>query len=220
MTRKPHPAVDAAVARHDGYLEAAERANRADQRCDAVIERAWAGGPEAMERLALVLEAYDRRRAGRPVVYLAHPVGAPTVAEVMENLGSARRWLHALVDATDWSIVASWMPYVETFDEDSYRARGLADDLAVVERCDAIVLVGGRISQGMRIEHDHAAAHGLAVVNLVALGDMPPADLRARLDEWRAQGESPTASIDTIGAVRAELARGCDASKSSGSGQR
>ena len=36
--------------------------------------------------------------------------------------------------------------------------RGLADDLAAVERCDAIVLVGGRVSSGMAMERDHAKA--------------------------------------------------------------
>ena len=109
----------------------------------------------------------------RVVVYLAHPVGAPTLDGIDANLSRACRWLRALVDATDWSICASWMPYVDALAEDRYRARGLADDLAVLERCDAIVLAGGRVSAGMAIERDHAAACGLRVIDLTACGEEP-----------------------------------------------
>lgn len=123
------------------------------------------------------------------VVYLAAPVsptaeqlakcGDPDLAvgaTILRNLKRARRWLRWLVERTEWSIVASWMPYVETLDEERWRARGLADDLAVVERCDAIVLVGGRVSSGMAIERDHAVARGLRVVDLTAFGEEPPTD--------------------------------------------
>ena len=109
----------------------------------------------------------------KPVVYLAHPVGAPDRDGIDANLARVRRWLRAIVDATDWSICASWMPYVEALDEDRYRARGLADDLACLERCDAIVLVGGRVSAGMAIERDHAVTCGLRVIDLTACGEEP-----------------------------------------------
>lgn len=134
------------------------------------------------------------------VVYLAAPV-SPTAAEIgaeserlypdvsgearivatteiaiKSNLARARRWLRWLVENTDWSIVCSWMPYVETLDEAKWRARGLEDDKAALERCDAIVMVGGRVSSGMAIERDHAASHGLRVVDLTEFGEEPPTD--------------------------------------------
>lgn len=136
------------------------------------------------------------------VVYLAHPVGAPTVDEIMDNLSRARRWLRALVDATDWSIVASWMPYVETLDEERYRARGLADDLACLERCDAIVLVGGRLSVGMKVELDHAIARGLLVVDLTPIGEEPAGELAGYIET-----------------LCGESMRGLRAAKAGGSGQ-
>lgn len=120
----------------------------------------------------------------RPVVYLAHPVGAATTEAVRANLAAAKRWLWALRCATDWSICAPWIPAVEAVldagvPEAVERTRGLADDLAVVERCDAIVLCGGRVSSGMAMERDHAASRGLRVVDLTALGEEPTADLSA-----------------------------------------
>ena len=68
------------------------------------------------------------------------------------------------------------MPYVETLDEEKWRARGLTDDLAVGERCDAIGLVGGRVSSGMALERDHAAKARLIVVDLTGQGEEPPGD--------------------------------------------
>ena len=121
-----------------------------------------------------VAKATARRR----VVYLAHPVGASTVEGVRANLARAKRWLWALRCATDWSICAPWIPAVEAVIdsgavEHDERARGLADDLAVVDRCDAIVMVGGRVSSGMAMERDHAAGHRLRVIDLSDEGEEP-----------------------------------------------
>jgi hypothetical protein len=124
-----------------------------------------------------------------PVVYLAHPVGAPTVEGVLANLAAARRWLWALRTASTWSIAAPWIGAVQAAleagtSEAEERARGLVDMLAQVERCDGIVLVGGRVSAGMALERDHAIKHGLAVVDLTGLGEEPAAGLGDRLALW------------------------------------
>lgn len=108
------------------------------------------------------------------VVYLAHPVSAPDAAGVAANLARARRWLRWFVEHTDFAICAPWIPYVETLDEVDHRARGLRDDLAMLARCDAIVLVGGRVSSGMRGERDWAHRHELDICTLVELGEEPP----------------------------------------------
>jgi hypothetical protein len=162
------------------------------------------------------LRALAPDRGRRPVVYLAHPVGAttsdgvranlarakrwlwalrcatdwsicapwiPTVEAVLDsgadgvraNLARAKRWLWALRCATDWSICAPWIPTVEAVldsgaDEGAERARGLADDLAVVERCGAIVGCGGRWSSGMTAERSAARS----VIDLTDMGEEPP----------------------------------------------
>lgn len=110
------------------------------------------------------------------VLYLAHPVSAPNAAGIAENLARARRWLRWLVDHTAHAICCPWLPYVEVLpdDSDANRARGLRDDLAILERCDAIVLCGGRLSSGMSLEKMHALSHGLKVADLLTFGREPP----------------------------------------------
>lgn len=108
------------------------------------------------------------------VVYLAHPMSAPTADDIVANLERARRWLRWFVLNTDFAVCAPWIPYVETLDETEHRARGIRDDLAMVARCDAIVLVGGRVSNGMREERDWAHRHELDICSLTELGDEPP----------------------------------------------
>jgi len=108
--------------------------------------------------------------ARKLVVYMAHPVSG----DVEANLRNARAWLAFLVQTTEWSVCVSWMPYVEALAEAPFRERGLADDLAVLERCDAVVLVGGAMSPGMAHEREHADACGLQVADLLSIGREPP----------------------------------------------
>jgi len=123
------------------------------------------------------------------VIYMAAPVGARDPETIDSNLERARRWLRWLVASVPWAVSVPWMPYVETFDETpANRERGLRDDLTMLERCDAIVLCGGRVSAGMAMERDHAHRHGLRIISLVDLGEEPPrkpdgALLQRRLDE-------------------------------------
>ena len=91
-----------------------------------------------------------------PVLYLAHPVGAPTEVGVQVNLARARTWLGLLIaECPDVSWCVSWLPYLDVLrDNTENRIRGLRDDCAVAERCDAVVMVGDVIggSAGMRRE--------------------------------------------------------------------
>lgn len=130
-------------------------------------------------------------RTPRTVAYLAHPVSAPTQAGIEANLASARAWLKFLVNVTPWAISCPWMPYVEALTpEATYRQRGLADDLVMLERHDAIVLTGGRVSAGMQMEREHAAAHGLRVVDLTYIPSPP--------ESW---GSTVSHIIEVLGGV-------------------
>lgn len=106
------------------------------------------------------------------IYYLAHPVSG----DVPGNVARALRWLRWLVGQhPDWAISAPWIPYVLGLDESTDRARGLRDDVAMVRRCDGIILAGGRLSQGMAVELGAARAGGLHVLDLLHLGAEPPA---------------------------------------------
>lgn len=108
------------------------------------------------------------------VGYLAHPFHATTLDERQNNIASVLSWIRFLVDNTTWSISCPWLPYVMTLEESVYRDRGVDDNLAVILRCDLVVLTGGRISNGMETERLCAIEHGIPVVDLTSLGSRPP----------------------------------------------
>lgn len=94
-----------------------------------------------------------------PVVYLAHPVGAPTPDGVAANLASARKWLAVLIEACpDVAWCVPWLPYLDVLEDSAEnRTRGLRDDCEVAKRCDAILMVGPRVSDGMQLEAEAAS---------------------------------------------------------------
>lgn len=118
-------------------------------------------------------------KARKIVAYLAHPIGPGSTPEDLDrrqdNIAGALAWLQWLVDHTSWSVNVPWLPYVQRLDENTYRLRGIEDDLAVLERCDVIVLAGGRVSPGMVDELTHAKTNGIPHVDLTSWGPTPPA---------------------------------------------
>lgn len=112
-------------------------------------------------------------RGGREVWYMAHPVAG----DVAANLERAERWLAWLMRMNpDAAIVAPWIAGCRIGDDadPAQRERGLLDCEAVAARCNGIVLVGGRVSTGMRREVRAARAGGRRVVDLSELGAEPP----------------------------------------------
>lgn len=113
----------------------------------------------------------DQSSAVRAVLYLAHPV----TGDVPGNLAKAKRWLRwAQTAFATCAVIAPWIAWIDLGDDDgdpAVRERGLQRDEAVVSRCDAILLVGGRVSTGMARE----AKAAKATIDLTVLGEEPPA---------------------------------------------
>jgi hypothetical protein len=110
-------------------------------------------------------------------VYIAHPLNAPTRQEILENLRRASFW-------TAWAArrgVAPVAPYIalaSVWEETpENRALGIAIDKAVIRRCGALWLTGGRISTGMHVEADYARLIGIPIVDLTSLGSWPPTEM-------------------------------------------
>jgi hypothetical protein len=103
------------------------------------------------------------------VIYLAHPLSG----DVPGNLARAKRWLRwAQAAFASHAVIAPWIQAVELHDDDAnaeHRERGLLRDEAVAARCDAVLLVGGRVSEGMARE----ARVAKAVIDLTRLGEEP-----------------------------------------------
>lgn len=95
------------------------------------------------------------------------------------NLARAKRWMAWLTAADDGcAFVAPWITAVEILRDDvaEDRARGMRDNMVSLRRCDALVLVGGRISPGMALERAEAEVYGLTVIDATDMGEEPPAD--------------------------------------------
>lgn len=105
------------------------------------------------------------------LVYIAHPLNAETREGIERNRRNAARWV-AWAAARGVAPVATWITLSGEWDE-SRRDEGLAVDFAIVKRCDALWLVGPRISQGMALEANRAREHGIPVVNLTGR-ELPP----------------------------------------------
>jgi hypothetical protein len=103
------------------------------------------------------------------VWYLAHPVRG----DVEANLRNVKEWLRFLFRYDPDNVyIAPWVAEVEAMrevGEDTSAAtldKALKDDCEVVRRCDGILLVGGRITDGMRIELNAAREADIQVLDL------------------------------------------------------
>lgn len=104
--------------------------------------------------------------------YVAHPLGSGTDRE--SNRQHAAKWV-AWVASWGIAPIADWIILSGEWEETpALREAGLAIDKELVERADVVLLVGGRVSPGMRIEADHAESLNTDVVDLCFLGTLPP----------------------------------------------
>jgi len=107
------------------------------------------------------------------VLYMAAPVGTGTA--VRGNICRAKRWLKWLYTAFPEDVViAPWLTDATVIylmaDDDIGREKILRRCEAVAALCDAVLLVGGKVTEGMRREADAC----LVVRDMTRLGDEPP----------------------------------------------
>lgn len=110
---------------------------------------------------------------------------------VHANVRKAMRWLSWLRRSfPETTFIAPWIASILSGEKDSdpaQREAGMRDNEAVVERCDGIVLCGGRISSGMHREMQwglvsanppmKSSRGNFAVYDLTGLGAEPPPQL-------------------------------------------
>lgn len=115
------------------------------------------------------------------VCYIAAPLSAPTREEMDENRARAARWVawaarRGVAPVADWIILSGQLSETQ-----ENRELGLQIDCCIIERCDEIWLVAGRVSSGMGVESSHATLHGILIRDLTFLGDEPPNKTLAEL---------------------------------------
>jgi hypothetical protein len=105
------------------------------------------------------------------VVYLAHPLSG----DIERNRANAARWVAWATVVHRVAVVADWITLSGQLSEAEGRELGLECDKALIERCDEIWLVGGRVSPGMLLELEHAKRHRKLAVDLTHMGYEAPA---------------------------------------------
>lgn len=148
------------------------------------------------------------------VWYLGHQFAADTRRGELRNLESTEAWLAALSCAEpSTAIIAPWVTGLRAQIEDdrdpAARARAMERNLAVVRRCDGIVLCGPRLSRGMRDELRAALEHDLAISWLIGR-ELPTAGasemIAAGARYWRAHLVELAATASTGSVPSSEAA--------------
>jgi hypothetical protein len=114
------------------------------------------------------------------VIYLAHPLGAPTPEGVEANKARARRWIRWIYDHfKNVAVVADWLITCDVLDDfkPEHRAHGMNMNRAIIPRCDEFWMVGGRVSTGMANEEGVAMEHSRKIFDLTWLGEEPPVEV-------------------------------------------
>lgn len=102
------------------------------------------------------------------IIYMAHPLAG----DVEGNINRAKCWMRWIEEKhTDSAVSAGWILDAEIWgDEAEHRAAGLRRDLARLERCDELWLVGPSLTPGMALEQEHAKKVGLRIRDFTSLG--------------------------------------------------
>ncbi len=113
----------------------------------------------------------------RTVAYVAHQLSAETPELMAANRENAARWCVWLCRHFGLATIADWIVMSSVLEEtEENRAMGLDCDLALIERAGLLILVGGRISSGMKLERDHARMVGIPTLDLTWIGFACPSD--------------------------------------------
>lgn len=109
------------------------------------------------------------------------------------NVQRALRWLAWLRQSfPETTFIAPWIAGVQSVGGDGTpeeREAGIVDCCAVVERCDGIVLCGGRISEGMRSAMEHGIRFCERRLNPfgwydLTIGSEPPTGTAVEVKRW------------------------------------
>jgi len=150
------------------------------------------------------------------LVYLSHPIAADHgIHTVREHVVMARGFLGCLEAELarrrlPWAPIAPYVGLLAALDyreTPGGRDRGIAADRVIVGRCDALVLCGWQITEGMRAEMDAAAAAEVRIITMIGYPPLVAAERiadvlegRRRDDDTGDTGTHETPAADARGA--------------------
>lgn len=103
-----------------------------------------------------------------PLYYLAHPVRGDKLHSLADNLGEAHEY-YKQARRAGLLVLAPYLLDCECLDDtvEAERAAGIALDMRLLPLCDALILTGHKVSEGM--QHELTAMEGKAVFNFVGM---------------------------------------------------
>ena len=106
------------------------------------------------------------------LAYLAHPLGAKTPLQMLQNKENARLWYKWACDHywPDYAFNAMWILNCDVYNDANAedRDRGMQRNYAHIKRCDELWLLGPCVSNGMYDEAVFARRCRLPVYNLTS----------------------------------------------------
>lgn len=112
------------------------------------------------------------------VAYLTHPLGESDTGDDLvrrsDNMANAIAWFRFLIMGTRWAVTMPWFVYVVGLPESTTQPRAMMDRLTILDRCNILILAGGRRSPHMDIEVRRAHVRTIPVLDLTDMGDVPP----------------------------------------------
>lgn len=106
------------------------------------------------------------------IVYIAHPIGAPTKEGIEANLADLRRIVRKI--NLEHNDIVPFVPYyadIVSMDDNvpAERERGVKNDKAILEAgfIDELWLTGDRLSNGMVEERNIALIEGITVIDKI-----------------------------------------------------
>ena len=107
------------------------------------------------------------------VIYISHPLTAPSEVERLKNAESAERWAAWIAWTFKVATITEWAGLARFWTEEQGRALGLELDKEHVRRSDEVWLLNpngeGIVSSGMLVEALEGINHGKAVYNLTSI---------------------------------------------------
>ena len=101
-------------------------------------------------------------------VYICSPLRADTWSEVLQNMKKAQQFIELAAVKYECRALAlhAYLPFVLDDNEPDERALALEFGLRLIDLCDALIVCGDVISEGMRGEIVYAAKLGIPVLTL------------------------------------------------------
>ena len=99
-------------------------------------------------------------------VYVCSPLSAPTAFAIKQNMLTAKEYMKIISKKLSCSAVAPHAYLPEFLDDNNppERSLGLSFGLAYLELCDALVICGNRLSNGMKAEIKRAMERSIPVL--------------------------------------------------------